>query len=301
MDSKGVLYALAAYLIWGIAPVYFKLLHQVPATEILSHRVIWSCVFLVALLLALGKVGAVRQIFKQRRQWQTLLLTACFIATNWGIYIWSVNNGHILEASLGYYINPLLNVALGMVFLGEKLRRLQWFALMLALLGVLAQLAYFGSLPWIALVLALSFGLYGLFRKKVPVDPVAGLFVETLLLLPVALLYLGFHHSTAAMSDNDWSLNTLLVAAGIVTTVPLLCFIAAARHLPLSVLGFFQYIAPSLAFLLAVLVYGENFDPHNMLTFGFIWVALLVFVFDGLRQQRLRAKQKKPLPAKDGC
>lgn len=291
VDSKGTLYALSAYLLWGIAPVYFKLIQAVPAVEILSHRVIWSCVFLVALLLALGKVGAVRQVFKDKRQWRTLMLTACFIATNWGLYIWAVNNNHILEASLGYYINPLLNVALGMAFLGERLRRLQWFALALASAGVLAQLVYFGSLPWIALVLAFSFGCYGLFRKKVPVDPVAGLFVETLLLLPAAFLYLWFNPSATAMTENPWSLNLLLVAAGIVTTVPLLCFIAAARHLPLSVLGFFQYIAPSLAFLLAVLVYGEQFDPHNALTFAFIWGALLLFTFDALRNQRQRAKR----------
>ncbi|EKE75894.1 EamA family transporter RarD [Gallaecimonas xiamenensis] len=292
VDSKGTFYALGAYFLWGIAPAYFKLIQAVPATEILTHRVVWSCVLLLGLLLGLRKLAAVRQVFRQRRQWQTLLLTACLIATNWGLFIWAINSNHMLEASLGYYINPLINVALGMLFLGERLRRLQWVALALAALGVLAQLIAYGSLPWIALVLATSFGLYGLFRKKVPVDPIAGLFVETLLLLPAALVYLWWLDSPTGMSHNTWQLNGLLIAAGVVTTVPLLCFIAAARHLPLSVLGFFQYIGPSLTFVLAVAVYGESFDPHKALTFLFIWGALGVFVFDALRQQYKRRQAK---------
>ncbi|WKE65578.1 EamA family transporter RarD [Gallaecimonas kandeliae] len=289
VESKGSLYAVAAYTMWGIAPAYFKLIQQVPATEILTHRVIWSCLLLAVLLLVLGKWGAVRQVLKERRQWQTLMLTACFIATNWGLFIWAINSDHMLDASLGYYINPLVNVALGMLFLGERLRRLQWLALGLAAGGVAIQLIAFGSLPWIALVLAVSFGLYGLFRKKVPVDPIAGLFVETVLLLPAALLYLNLLDSpTAHLTANPWQLNGLLVAAGLVTTVPLLCFIAAARSLPLSVLGFFQYIGPSLTFLMAVFLYGEAFDASKMLTFGFIWGALLLFILDAVRQARRR-------------
>ncbi|WP_406665200.1 EamA family transporter RarD [Gallaecimonas sp. GXIMD1310] len=292
-DPKGSLYALAAYTLWGVAPIYFKLIQVVPAPEILAHRVLWSCVLLFVLLLGLGRLATVRQVLRHRRQWLTLLVTACLIATNWGLFIWAVNSDHMLDASLGYYINPLVNVALGMLFLGERLRRLQWLALLLAIAGVVIQLLAFGRLPWIALVLACSFGLYGLLRKKVPVDPVAGLFLETVLLLPLALLFLGLNSDSAtSLSHNSWHLNALLVAAGIVTTVPLLLFIGAARYLPLSVLGFFQYIGPSLTFLLAVLVYHEPFNPHNALTFAFIWAALLLFSADAWRARRHRAVKR---------
>ncbi len=293
-QSRGSLYAIAAYFLWGIAPVYFKLIQDIPALEILTHRVLWSFVLLLGLLLMMGRLNRVGAVFHNRRQWLTLLVTACFIATNWGLFIWAINSNHMLDASLGYYINPLVNVALGMLFLGERLRRLQWLALALATGGVLVQLVAFGSLPWVALVLALSFGFYGLFRTKVPVDPLAGLFLETLLLLPAALLYLWWLDSaTSNLLANSWQLNGLLMLAGVVTTVPLLCFIGAAHRLPLSVLGFFQYIGPSLTFVLAVLFYGEAFTPDKMLTFAFIWGALVIFSLDAWRAQQQKRRQLK--------
>ncbi|WP_341502433.1 EamA family transporter RarD [Gallaecimonas sp. GXIMD4217] len=293
-QSRGTLYAVAAYFLWGIAPMYFKLLKDIAAPELLTHRVIWSCVLLLGLLLVMKRLNRVRAVFRQARQWQTLLLTACLIATNWGLFIWAINSDHMLDASLGYYINPLINVALGLLFLGERLRKLQWLALALAFGGVLVQLITFGSLPWIALVLAFSFGFYGLLRKKVPVDPLAGLFLETLLLLPAALAYLWLLDSPSSdLLANTWQLNGLLVLAGVVTTVPLLCFIAAAQHLPLSVLGFFQYIGPSITFALAVLLYGEAFSADKVVTFGFIWAALVVFSLDAWRGQQKKRRQLK--------
>ncbi|UPW18490.1 EamA family transporter RarD [Agarivorans sp. TSD2052] len=293
--KHGVIFALAAYVMWGFAPVYFKSLTQVPAYEILAHRVIWSCVF-VAALLGLGKQwGAVSAVIKQPRQLATLALTSVLIGLNWLIFIWAVNNDRMLDASLGYYINPLFNVVLGMLFLGERFRRAQWVAIGLALSGVLIQVISYGSLPWIAISLAVSFGFYGLLRKKVNLGALPGLFVETLWLFPLALAYLGLFadSATSHLLGNTSSLNILLLSAGIVTTLPLLCFAAAATRLRLSTIGFFQYIGPSLMFILATSVYGEELEPMKLLTFAFIWLGLSVFTWDALRNQRRQKKAAK--------
>ncbi|CAI2327750.1 EamA family transporter RarD [Vibrio parahaemolyticus] len=285
---QGVLLAVGAYTMWGIAPMYFKSIAQVSPLEILSHRVIWSF-FLLAALLHFGRHWrSVYHIATDKKKIAYLLSSSVLIGGNWLIFIWAVNSNHMLDASLGYYINPLINVLLGMVFLGERLRKLQWFAVVLAGCGVLVQLIVFGSVPIVAMALAMSFGFYGLLRKKVAVDAQTGLFVETLILLPAAAVYLLFIASspTANMIENTWQLNTLLTAAGVVTTLPLLCFTGAATRLKLSTLGFFQYIGPSLMFLLAVLIYGETFTMDKAITFAFIWGALVVFSFDGLRNNR---------------
>ncbi|EGQ9308553.1 EamA family transporter RarD [Vibrio parahaemolyticus] len=285
---QGVLLAVGAYTMWGIAPMYFKSIAQVSPLEILSHRVIWSF-FLLAALLHFGRHWrSVYHIATDKKKIAYLLSSSVLIGGNWLIFIWAVNSNHMLDASLGYYINPLINVLLGMVFLGERLRKLQWFAVVLAGCGVLVQLIVFGSVPIVAMALAMSFGFYGLLRKKVAVDAQTGLFVETLILLPAAAVYLLFIASspTANMIENPWQLNTLLIAAGVVTTLPLLCFTGAATRLKLSTLGFFQYIGPSLMFLLAVLIYGETFTMYKAITFAFIWGALMVFSFDGLRNNR---------------
>ncbi|HCG7120771.1 TPA: EamA family transporter RarD [Vibrio parahaemolyticus] len=285
---QGVLLAVGAYTMWGIAPMYFKSIAQVSPLEILSHRVIWSF-FLLAALLHFGRHWrSVYHIATDKKKIAYLLSSSILIGGNWLIFIWAVNSNHMLDASLGYYINPLINVLLGMVFLGERLRKLQWFAVVLAGCGVLVQLIVFGSVPIVAMALAMSFGFYGLLRKKVAVDAQTGLFVETLILLPAAAVYLLFIASstTANMIENPCQLNTLLIAAGVVTTLPLLCFTGAATRLKLSTLGFFQYIGPSLMFLLAVLIYGETFTMDKAITFAFIWGALVVFSFDGLRNNR---------------
>ncbi len=289
---QGVLLAIGAYTMWGIAPIYFKSITEVSALEILSHRVIWSFVLLAALLHFGRRWRTVTEIINNKTKMMYLVSTALLVGGNWLIFIWAVNANHMLDASLGYYINPLLNVLLGMIFLGERLRKLQWFAVALAACGVLVQLFVFGSVPIVAIALAVSFGIYGLLRKKVNVDAQTGLFIETLVMLPAAAVYLLFIASspTSNMADNTLQLNTLLIAAGVITTMPLLCFTGAATRLKLSTLGFFQYIGPSLMFMLAVLVYGEAFTIDKAITFAFIWGALVIFSFDGLRSSR-RSRQ----------
>lgn len=268
---QGIFFALAAYLIWGIAPVYFKLIQQVPADEILTHRVIWSFFFILLLISLSRNWPQVRTTCQNRKRLLMLAITALLIGGNWLLYIWAVNNHHMLEASLGYFINPLVNVLLGMLFFGERFRRMQWLAVALAFLGVLIQLWQFGSLPIIGLGLAFSFACYGLLRKKIGIDAQTGMLIETLWLLPAAAVYL------------------LLMATGIVTTVPLLFFTAAANHLRLSTLGFFQYLASTLVFLLAVTFYSETVGQDKLVTFGFIWAALVLFTLEALYTQRKRS------------
>ncbi|MEX3098325.1 EamA family transporter RarD [Serratia ureilytica] len=292
MDAKqtrqGIFFALAAYFMWGIAPAYFKLIQQVSADEILTHRIIWSFFFMLALITLGRNWPKVRAACQNRKRLLLLAVTALLIGGNWLLFIWAVNNHHMLEASLGYFINPLVNVLLGMLFLGERVRRMQWVAVALAFTGVLVQLWQFGSLPIIGLGLAFSFAFYGLLRKKIAIDAQTGMLIETLWLLPVAAAYLFLFADspTSHLSANPWSLNLLLVAAGIVTTVPLLCFTAAATRLRLSTLGFFQYLGPTLMFLLAVTFYGETVGQDKLVTFGFIWAALILFTLDALYTQR---------------
>lgn len=290
----GGAFAATAYTLWGIAPLYFKQIDEVPAQEILLHRIVWSFLLLAIVLTVLQQWPKVVAVLRQPKMVAAMLGTALLLAGNWGLFIWAVNNQHMLDASLGYYINPLLNILLGMVFLGERLRPLQWTAVALAFGGVLLQLIHYGSLPWIALVLAGSFALYGLFRKKLATDAISGLFIESLLLMPLALWYwLQFADSPYAnLLENPLQLNLWLVAAGVVTTVPLLCFIAAAKRLQLSTLGFFQYIGPSFMFVFGVFIYGEALDPSKLLTFGVIWTALLLYSVDAwwhLRRPRQAA------------
>ncbi|MBS0906340.1 EamA family transporter RarD [Pantoea dispersa] len=281
---QGIFYALGAYFIWGIAPAYFKLVKEVPPTEIMTHRVIWSALFMLGLITLSRGWRQVRSVLAQPKKVLLLALTALTIGGNWLLFIWAVNNQHMLEASLGYFINPLINVVFGMLFLRERFRRLQWLAVLLAATGVLVQLWQFGSLPIIGLGLALSFALYGLVRKKIQVDAQSGMLIETAWLFPLAAIYLfGFADSaTSHLSANPLSLNLKLIAAGIITTIPLMLFAAACARLRLSTVGFFQYLGPTLMFLLAVLFYGESLTPDKMVTFGFIWLALAIFILDAL-------------------
>ncbi|WP_341664521.1 EamA family transporter RarD [Vibrio sp.] len=293
-SRQGILLAIAAYTMWGIAPIYFKAISQVPALEILSHRVIWSFILLAVLLHIGRRWRSARDICRSKSKMLLLITTALLVGVNWLIYIWAVNSNHMLDASLGYYINPLLNVMLGLVFLGERLRKMQWFAVALATCGVAIQVIIFGSIPIVAIALALTFGFYGLLRKKVKIDAQTGLFIETLVMLPAAAIYLLWiaDSATSDPSLNTATLNMLLICAGIVTTLPLLCFTGAATRLKLSTLGFFQYIGPSLMFLLAVLVYGESFTIDKAITFAFIWSALVIFSYDGLKAKKHSGKPK---------
>lgn len=290
---QGVLYALGAYLIWGIAPAYFKLIQQVAPGEIMTHRVIWSALFMIVLISLSRNWQQVRKTLYNRKKVLLLAASAMLIGGNWLLFIWAVNNHHMLEASLGYFINPLLNVIVGMLFLGERFRRMQWLAVGLAACGVVVQLWKFGSLPIIALGLAFSFSFYGLLRKKIAVDAQSGMLIETLWLFPLAAIYLfGIaDSSTSRLTDNSLSLNLLLIAAGVITTIPLMLFTAAATRLRLSTVGFFQYLGPTLMFLLAVVFYGEQLTDDKVLTFGFIWAALALFILDAvytLRGSRMR-------------
>ncbi len=290
-SRQGVIFAISAYTMWGFAPVYFKFLDYVPAIEIVSHRIIWSFVLVLALIIMLRRTDRLMPVLTNRIYMLRLTLATCLLGGNWFLFIWAVNNDFILDASLGYYINPLLNVAIGMTLFGERMRNMQLVAIGLAVTGVLIQVISFGSVPWIALTLACSFATYGAIRKRLPIDSITGLWLETLILAPVMLLYMLFFASSdsASMLSNTWDTNVLLIAAGIVTTAPLLCFTAAAQRIRYSTLGFFQYIGPSLMFFLAVWVYGEPLAQDKLITFGIIWAALLLYSVDTIiHQQRSR-------------
>lgn len=295
--KAGVLFALAAYTMWGFAPLYFKLLNAVSASEILVHRIVWSSILLVLIVLLSRKTKATLNIIGQPKLLAKLTATALLLGGNWFLFIWAVNNDHLLDASLGYYINPLLNVALGMLFLGERLRKWQAIAVALAVLGVLVQIVMLGRLPIIALALAGSFGIYGLLRKKLQLDSFVGLLVESILMLPIALSYWFWftHSATSDMTANSTSLNLTLIAAGIVTTAPLLCFTSAAKRLTLTTLGFFQYIGPSLMFGLAIAIYNEPLQPAKLITFSFIWLALALYSVDSYRARKSKTVKKATL------
>ena len=290
-SRTGALYALCAFLAWGFNPVYFKAVAEVPVVEIVAHRILWA-LLLVAMVVSIGRQWpAVARALFDRRAMTALVASTVLLSSNWGLYVWAVAHERILETSIGYFINPMVSVLLGVVFLGERLNRVQMVAVALAVAGVAYLTLNYGQAPWIALYLAGSFGLYGLIRKIAPVNAIGGLFIETLILAPLALGYLVWLHVTGAGSFGRESIgfDVLLIASGPVTALPLLWFSAAARRLNLSTVGFFQYIAPSTQFLLAVFVYGEPFTPAHAVTFPLIWTALAIFTADAVRRQRRAA------------
>ena len=281
-QREGITFAALSYVIWGLLPIYWKLLEHVSAGEILANRVIWSFFFMLAILAAARKIktlpASIKGLGRAPKQLVLLGLASILISTNWFVYIWAVNTGQVVEASLGYYINPLVSVLLGMAFFKEKLTRLQAFSFLLAFVGVLAMTAAYGRFPWIALLLAFSFGLYGVAKKGLSLDPAVGLTLETMLILPVAFLYTIYLYSSGSLAlftSLDDSL--LLMGAGVATAVPLLLFAKGARHLSLSMLGFLQYIAPTLMLGLGVLLYGEDFSKTDLFAFMLIWVAVTLF------------------------
>ena len=283
--NSGVVYALAAYVIWGLFPLYFKALEQVPSLQILAHRMAWSLLFVALLLAVLKRWSWMRLLREQPALLARFTLSAVLLSSNWGIYIWAVNSNHVVDASLGYYINPLVNVALGSVLLHERLRGLQWVALAIAAVGVTIMAIEVGHVPWISLSLALTFGSYALLRKTAPLGALEGLAVETAVLFPLAVAYL-FWLSTQGMNafaSADLSTRWLLVAAGPITTIPLLLFAAGARRMSMTLLGVLQYITPTLQLALGVWLYHEPFAAAKMIVFGLVWVGLAVFLLDGLR------------------
>ena len=291
-NKQGALLAICAFILWGLAPAYFKLLEQVPSLDILMFRIVWSAVLLAVIITAGKNWSKIKELLKDKKAMLILLTSSSFLAVNWWLFIWAVNNGHILEASLGYYINPLLNVALGLVFLGERLSKLQYAAVGIAITGVLIQLVTFGSFPVIAFTLACTFAIYGLIRKTISIDSVSGLTIESFVMLLPGIVYWFFFAESpeSNMFNNDLTTNFIIVMAGVVTTAPLLCFVAASRRLAYSTLGFFQYIGPSIMFVMGVLYYGEQVGQDRLLTFIFIWTALAVFSlasYKNMRKQRL--------------
>jgi chloramphenicol-sensitive protein RarD len=290
--NRGIWYAVGAYLLWGMFPIYWKLLHQVPALELICHRVLWSCLTLYVLIALRGRWRAVAKAARQPRTIVIYLIASVLIGFNWLVFIWGVNSGYIIETSLGYFINPLLNVLLGVVFFRERLRPWQLVSIVLASAAVLYLTLAYGSLPWIALALAVSFGLYGVVKKIAPLDAVTGLTIETSLLIPIALCWLACRAQSgeAAFLHLAPVALALLLCSGAVTTLPLLLFAAAAQRVPLSQIGVLQYIAPTLQFLLGALVYHEKFTPAQFVGFVLVWISLALFGAEGAlfyRKQRL--------------
>jgi len=285
-NRLGAIYASLAFVLWGFNPAFFKFLRHVPANEILAYRIVWAVVFIAGLVAIGRRWRTVAFVLRSPRQWLMLLVTAALLSGNWLVYIWAVNSNQVLETSLGYFINPLLSVVIGMVMLRERLSRLQTMAVVLAAVAVVILTVSFGRLPWISLWLAGTFGVYGYLRKVIRVQALDGLFVETLLMLPVAgayLLWLGGSAAYTPALDRDLF---LMMLTGVITALPLLWFAAAARRLQLSTLGLFQYIAPSMQFLLAVFAWGEPFTRTHLVTFGLIWLALALYSRDSLRATR---------------
>lgn len=286
VTAAGVLFAFGAYISWGVAPIYFKVMGHVPPAEMVAHRVVWSVLLLGLALTVARSWGDLRRLDRVRIAW--LFVSASLLSSNWWIYIWALQNDRMLETAVGYYINPLINVVLGYAVLGERLRPAQWLAVSVAGLGVANEVFAGEHFPWIGLTLALTFGLYGLVRKRIGVGSISGLAIETSLMLPLAIGYLAYLVLTDGQTFGRVGMSTDigLVLSSIVTSFPLACFAAAALRMPLSILGLFQYMAPTIAAFLAVLVYGEPFRNTQAVTFGFIVAGLAIFSVEGLLQRR---------------
>ncbi|HUN23151.1 MAG TPA: EamA family transporter RarD [Anaerolineales bacterium] len=293
---KGYWLALASYLIWGCFPIYFKLLKTVPPLQTLTHRMVWSAVFLLVLQLFTTKLGWLSQALRSPRVLGVYLVSALLLSVNWLVFIVAINRGYVVESSLGYFINPLVNVFLGYVVLREKLTRWQWLAIGLCVLGVSYRAIAYGQFPWVALALAGSFGTYGFVRKIAPLDSLRGLTIETLFQFFPALLYLGFveWQGVGAFGSASLGGKLLLMSAGIVTAVPLLLYAAAMRRLPLTTMGILLYINPTLQFLSAVLLFKEPFSASSAIGFGMIWVALLIFTISTWQANRSQTRQALP-------
>ena len=276
--NKGILYGIAAYALWGFFPIYWKLLQHVPALQLLGHRIVWSFLLLFGVILITKQWHEFR-VTLNTRTFLIYLIAALLIGVNWLTYVWAVNAGFIVETSLGYFINPLLSVLMGVIFLRERLRSAQWIPVMLAAIGVAYLTAAYGQLPWIALLLALTFGSYGLVKKLAPLGSLYGLTLETGILFLPALAYLGIVQSnnTAAFLHSGIASDLLMIGAGLVTTVPLLMFASAAKQIPLTMIGVLQYLAPTIQFLIGIFIYNEAFDQSRLIGFGMVWLALIIF------------------------
>ena len=276
--NKGILYGVTVYVLWGFFPIYWKLLSHVPALQLLGHRIVWSFLLLLGVIFTIKQWNEFRAALNART-FRIYLIAALLIGVNWLTYVWAVNAGFIVETSLGYFINPLLSVLMGVLFLGERLRAMQWIPVALAASGVAYLTVVYGQLPWISLLLAFTFGFYGLVKKLAPLGSVHGLTLETGILFLPALVYLGVvqANNTASFLHAGITSDLLMIGAGLVTTVPLLMFASAAKQIPLTMIGILQYIAPTIQFLIGVFIYKETFDQSRLIGFSIVWLALIIF------------------------
>lgn len=287
--KQGIFFGLAAYVLWGILPVYWKALELVSPFEILSSRFMWSCVFVFLLIIFQKKwplfTKEVKHVFSNVKTGAAMIAAGITISFNWGTFIWAVNNGHIVETSMGYYINPLVSILFAVVFLRERLDKMQLAAITCAFIGVASMVYSFGKIPWVSLTLAFTFALYGLLKKILPVSALTSIMLETLLITPLALVYEYslWQQGVSFYASGNLQVIMMLTGAGVVTAIPLLLFTAGARLLPLKIIGFLQYISPTLTLLIGVFVYNEAFTASHLLAFGWIWAALLLFIVSQLR------------------
>lgn len=288
--NKGTWYAVGAYGLWGLFPLYWKMLHHVSAVQLIGHRIVWSFVSLIAMLAFLKQIKTFRAVAFTFSMIRIYAMAAVLVGINWLIYVWAVNKGHIVETSLGYFINPLISVLIGVIFFREKLRLWQWIPIAIAATGVLYLTLALGSLPWIALTLAFSFAFYGAVKKIAPLNSFQGLTLETVILLLPAILYLLFSEvkGDGAFLHHGLWMDLLMMGTGLVTTIPLLLFASAAKRIPLSVIGVLQYIAPTIQFLIGIVVYHETFTMRQFVGYCFVWVALVIFGVDSYRVYRKR-------------
>lgn len=291
MNKKGMLYGIGAHALWGFFLIYWKLLHHIPAAQLISHRIGWSFILLMLVIFVTGQLKDFRSTINARTI-RIYFIAALLIGVNWLVYVWAVNAGFIVETSLGYFINPLLSMLMGVIFLRERLRLAQWIPIGLAAIGVGYLTFVYGRLPWIALVLAFSFATYGLIKKLAPLGSLYGLTLETGILFLPALAYLIFTevNGTGAFLHETTSVNILMIGAGVVTTVPLLLFASAAQRIPLTMVGALQYIAPTIQFILGVFLYKEPFDRAHLIGFSIVWVALIIFWIENYIAQRMPAE-----------
>lgn len=299
-QKRGVFYAFAAYTAWGLLPVYWKALQVIPAREILAHRILWSFIFVALLLLVKKQWRNARAVLRDPSKLIGLILSSLLITSNWYIYIWAVNSNKVVEASLGYYINPLLTVLLGVVVLRERMDRWQILSLILAIAGVIILTFEYGKIPWISLSLSATFALYGLAKRLVQVDSLLGLALETAVVVPVALIYLSTVQVRGAglMNPSGGLTILLLLGTGVVTAIPLLSFAQAAKMIPFSTMGFIQYVSPSLSLLLGVFLYHEEFTIAHVMSFGVIWIALAIYSVSRVAVARRNFKMASSLQGK---
>jgi chloramphenicol-sensitive protein RarD len=285
--NKGVFYAISAYVLWGFFPLYFKLISVVPPLQILAHRFFWSFLFLIVLIIALKRYHEFKASINKGMLFR-YFCAGFILAINWGTFIYAVNSGHTVEASLGYFINPMVSVLLGVIFLKEKLRLWQWIPAGLAGIGVIYLTVVYGAIPWLALILAVSFGLYGLIKKTSPLDSLPGLTLETgMIFLPaLAFLIIQETQGMGSFGHTSWEIASLLAVSGVVTAIPLLFFASGARRIDLSMIGILQYVTPTIQFSLGTIVFGEAFDVHRLFGFILIWIALIIFTVETVIWQR---------------